>query len=352
MFTNDFSFWNKKIMNNNLKVSIIAAAYNEWDNLDNFFKFWLSQTYKNLELVIVNDWSSDNTEEVILYYQKKYPNIVKYIKNENNKWIWYSRYIWYKNASWEIIKFSDTDLADDYPLDTSFLERLVKPFIENEKIDCVFIDYQPFIDKNNIVRTLENLYYYAPVWKTPNNYENLKKVTYHMPTIFRNKKIDLSWIEKIKNWEDRFIARKFIENSRLNWKADWKVILDVNNQSLKELINRYIKYWKNSLWLVKPDKKLFILHILKPLVVVFSIFLFLLWIYLIFITKNLLFLILLIPLIWLYLFFLLLTIKYALEYVYSFDKKLFLKNILIWPFFLMFRYVLVFIWLIYFFHKK
>ncbi len=67
-------------------VSVIIPCYNGVKFLDCCFDSILRQSYKNIELVVVNDGSTDNSEEIILGYRSKIEEkgyIFKYIKQEN-----------------------------------------------------------------------------------------------------------------------------------------------------------------------------------------------------------------------------------------------------------------------------
>ena len=64
-------------------VSVVLPVYNGEKYLRLSIESVLNQTYKNLELIIVNDCSTDSTEEIVLEYKAKDPRIV-YIKNEVN----------------------------------------------------------------------------------------------------------------------------------------------------------------------------------------------------------------------------------------------------------------------------
>lgn len=50
-------------------VSIVTPCYNGEFKLRVFLDSLLNQTYRNIELIIVNDGSTDNTEEVIFSYK-------------------------------------------------------------------------------------------------------------------------------------------------------------------------------------------------------------------------------------------------------------------------------------------
>ena len=51
-------------------------AYNAGSFLMPAIKSILNQTYKNIELIIVNDCSSDNSLNIILEFKKLYPNVI------------------------------------------------------------------------------------------------------------------------------------------------------------------------------------------------------------------------------------------------------------------------------------
>jgi len=62
-------------------VSVVMAAYNEERYIHEAIESVLKQTYLNFEFIIINDGSTDKTEDIILSYQD---NRIKYIKNEQN----------------------------------------------------------------------------------------------------------------------------------------------------------------------------------------------------------------------------------------------------------------------------
>ncbi|WP_407725160.1 glycosyltransferase family 2 protein [Ruminococcus sp. JL13D9] len=64
-------------------VSIVLPVYNGEKYLAQSIESVLNQTYKNFELIIVNDCSTDSSEEIILKYKSQDDRIV-YIKNEAN----------------------------------------------------------------------------------------------------------------------------------------------------------------------------------------------------------------------------------------------------------------------------
>lgn len=68
-------------------VSVITPCYNGETYLENYFKSILSQTYSKVEVIFINDGSSDNTEKIVKEYESKIKNkgyVFKYIYQENS----------------------------------------------------------------------------------------------------------------------------------------------------------------------------------------------------------------------------------------------------------------------------
>jgi len=65
-------------------VSVILPAYNAEDFLVDSIESIISQTYKNFELIIINDASTDKTPQIIDSYKKNYPKKIKVISLTSN----------------------------------------------------------------------------------------------------------------------------------------------------------------------------------------------------------------------------------------------------------------------------
>lgn len=103
-----------------MKYSIIVPAYNTEKYIDKCLKSIFSNTYKNFEVIIVNDGSTDKTEEIINKYIKKYDNIV-YIK-QKNMGLSLARNNGVKKATGDYLLFID---SDDY-VEKKLLENINK----------------------------------------------------------------------------------------------------------------------------------------------------------------------------------------------------------------------------------
>ena len=93
-------------MDNGL-VSIIMPSYNTAKYITNSIESVLNQTYKNWELIIIDDCSTDNTDEIIKNYNSE--DRIKYIKNEKNSGAAVSRNRGLREAKGKWIAFLDSD---------------------------------------------------------------------------------------------------------------------------------------------------------------------------------------------------------------------------------------------------
>ena len=94
--------------NNSPKVSIILPTYNRAHIIEKAIQSVLNQTYQDFELIIVDDGSTDNTEEIIKKLQEKDKRI-RYIKLETNKGAAAARNEGIKIAHGKYITFQDSD---------------------------------------------------------------------------------------------------------------------------------------------------------------------------------------------------------------------------------------------------
>ena len=95
-----------KIIYYNIKISVIIPTYNRETLIVDSINSVLNQTYKNLEVIIVDDGSVDNTQQEI---DKIKDNRIKYIKLEKNYGAPNARNIGIKNAVGQLISFQDSD---------------------------------------------------------------------------------------------------------------------------------------------------------------------------------------------------------------------------------------------------
>lgn len=115
------------------KVSIIIPCYNNAEYVGEAIESALNQTYKNTEIVIVNDGSTDNSSEVIKKYADKYKNIL-FFDNEKNNGVVYARNMAIEACRGEYILPLD---ADDI-IDETYVEKAVEVLNNNPDISIVY----------------------------------------------------------------------------------------------------------------------------------------------------------------------------------------------------------------------
>ncbi len=92
----------------NETVSVITPVYNVEKFIDKTLGSILAQSYKNIEIVLVDDCSKDKSAEIIAAYTVKYPNIL-YHKQEKNQGAAVARNTALKLAKGRYVAFLDSD---------------------------------------------------------------------------------------------------------------------------------------------------------------------------------------------------------------------------------------------------
>lgn len=127
------------------KISIIVPVYNCEKYLEECLDSIINQTYHNLEIILVNDGSTDNSLKICYRYQKKDPRII--VINQKNQGQAVARNKALAIATGKYIGFVDSD--DWIDLDTyDYLYHLIKKY----KADCTYNR----IRRNNYLYQLDN----------------------------------------------------------------------------------------------------------------------------------------------------------------------------------------------------
>ncbi len=114
-------------MKSNPKVSVVIPVYNTEKFLSKCLDSVIKQTYSNLEIICVNDFSKDGCESILQKY-KNLDSRIKIVKNEVNKGLYQTRIVGSKVATGEYICFLDSD--DYWSID--WIRLLVKKALEEE----------------------------------------------------------------------------------------------------------------------------------------------------------------------------------------------------------------------------
>lgn len=104
------------------KVSVSIITYNQKDFIIDCIESILVQSFKDLEIVIGDDCSTDGTSEICKHYQNKYPNLIKYYRRSENLGMMGNWIATLKNCSGEYIALCE---GDDYWTDPLKLQKQV-----------------------------------------------------------------------------------------------------------------------------------------------------------------------------------------------------------------------------------
>lgn len=130
------------------KVSIIIANYNNAQYLPKCFDSILSQTYMDIEIVVVDDCSTDNSREIIQSYDSKYPGLLKSVFLPENEGVAKARHEGILKSTGEFITTLD---ADDYYLNELKLEKefeLINHFKNNFNKEIIAFSDIVIVDKD------------------------------------------------------------------------------------------------------------------------------------------------------------------------------------------------------------
>lgn len=119
-----------------IKVSVIVPVYNVEKYLDKCLTTLAKQTLKDIEIIIVNDGSPDNSQKIIDKYTKKYSNMKCYIKE--NGGLSDARNYGIKKANGEYIAFLD---SDDYVTEDMYKKMYEKAKSGNFDIVVCDLNY-------------------------------------------------------------------------------------------------------------------------------------------------------------------------------------------------------------------
>ena len=161
------------------KVSVIVPAYNVEKYIDKCLYSLVNQTLKELEIIVVNDGSPDNSELIIKNYCAKYPNKIRYLKKANGG-LSDARNYGIKYATGEYLAFVD---ADDY-VELNSYEEMYNTSNNGMKkiIECDFLF--EWSKKNSVDET--------------GNYEDIKDYLIRGRVVAWNKIYKREWLENTK----------------------------------------------------------------------------------------------------------------------------------------------------------
>lgn len=130
-----------KFLQNHPPVSVIICAKNEAENLRKFLPLVLEQDYPDYEVIVIDDASDDDTQQILNNFREKYPRlyttfIPHHTKNISTKKLGLSLGI--KAAKNDLLLFTDADCMPD---DKQWISRMTRNFTKGTEVVLAYGAY-------------------------------------------------------------------------------------------------------------------------------------------------------------------------------------------------------------------
>ena len=177
------------------KVTVLMSVYNSQNTVSNALESFVNQTYKNIEILVIDDGSEDETLKICLEYAKNFKNI-SVQENKNNIGLTKSLNLLIDLSNGNLLARQDAD-------DISDLKRIEKQvdFLNKNNLDAV-TSRAKIINQDRIIPRFS---YYLP-----------KKIVirYKNPFIHGSLLIKKTSIQKLGGYNDKFY---YSQDYKLMW---------------------------------------------------------------------------------------------------------------------------------------
>ena len=145
-----------------MKISLITVSYNSAATISDTFDSVLAQTYSDLEYIVVDGNSTDNTNDIIQEYEKRFDGKMRWISEPDNG-LYDAINKGIQMATGNIVGIIHSD--DFYAYNTA-LEKVAETFKEDTNIQAVFGDVR-FVNPDDLNKTVR---YYSSKKFTPKRF--------------------------------------------------------------------------------------------------------------------------------------------------------------------------------------
>lgn len=136
-----------------MKFSVIVPVYNAENYLHKLVESVLQQTYKDYELILVDDGSTDGSYALMKQYAKRYDQIKAYTKENTGPGM--TRKFGFEKATGDLLFFVD---SDDWITNSTVLEEIHNTFIKHSTVDVLFFDREDIIgNTKEVIRGFEEI---------------------------------------------------------------------------------------------------------------------------------------------------------------------------------------------------
>ncbi len=228
------------------KVSVIVPVYNVEKYIEKCLDTLVNQTLEDIEIIIVNDGSKDNSKKIIEKYIEKYPRKIKYLDKENGG-LSDARNYGMPYAKGEYIAFLDSDDYVELDMYEKMYELAKKE--DSDMVECDF--YWEYEDKiredigaiySNKKEMLEKIRVVA--WNKLIKREIIEKSKIEFPKGYRYEDVEFTY--KLIPYLDKF---SFLKKSCVHYIQRANSISNVQNERTKEILDvldNVLEYYKEN----------------------------------------------------------------------------------------------------------
>lgn len=220
-----------------MKISVIIPIYNEKIDIKKCLNSLSKQTYKDIEIIVVDDGSMDGTPSKLITLK------------QNHLGAGAARNLGVKNAKGDILVFVDADMT----FESSFIENLVKPILDNKA--------KGTFSKEEFVSNWENVW--ARCWNINEGWEDKKRHPKNYPDtqpVFR---------AILKTEFDRiggFTPGGYDDDWSLSKKLGYEAIVASNAIFYHKNHDNLIEIFNHAKWVAKRKYKMGVLGYLVALI--------------------------------------------------------------------------------------
>ena len=263
--------------NKQYKFSVIMPIYNVEEYLEDAIKSVINQSIgfeENIQIVLINDGSTDNSEKICLKYAQDYPENIIYVK-QKNEGVSSARNNGLKYAKGKYINFLDADdkwgydVFDYHKLDYKFSETQVIDIMEN--YDYIQLSTASAFFKKEVfdkyqfdtrIKYSEDAILVAQILMENNKYGILSNAMYYyrrrkkQNSAIQTRDYNKSWYNETIEYGCKAIIKKSIEKYgkvipyiqyQLMYDIQWRLRKDLSLYLSEDEKDKYIKELKNIL---------------------------------------------------------------------------------------------------------
>lgn len=207
--SDDFGFQKESVGLCEPMISVIIPTHNRKSLLEKAIDSVLAQHYSNIQLIVIDDCSSDGTAQFI---QQKYSqNSIDFYRNEIGLHAGRSRQRGYNSSSGDFVVFLDDD---DYYVDSFFFRKAIK--IHNEHLNLAFVAANTFIhytQTNSIIFSPLNFHGFLNGNKYLGGFQSpFDKPHSTFPCVFRKSVLEKADFSKMEMMNDTSIYLRALMN--------------------------------------------------------------------------------------------------------------------------------------------